>query len=328
MSSSRALSCDERASALFCASTTGSGCAPARITRRAMTSAPAASAGEQQQDRWQQHGRQTWRPCISCALHIAIRLRCERNGERYARESPISQGLALTRPPISVLDRAPGLKSRHGVPRHPHHSRQAAAAEIRAGEGHRQPTSARWSTTCSRRCTTRPASGSPPSRSACRSASSPWTSPRRTSRPSRRSSSIRRSSGRRTRRRPTRKAACRSRNITRRSSGRRACRVKYLDLDGKPQEIEADGLLATCLQHEIDHLNGVLFIDHISKLKRDMVLKKFKKAAKHGKPSSRSPTTTSLRIILDDARIRGARAASSRRRPDLIVAIDRCAATR
>ena len=57
-------------------------------------------------------------------------------------------------------------------------------------------------------------------------------------------------------------------------------KVKYLDLDGKPQEIAADGLLATCLQHEIDHLNGVLFIDHISKLKRDRVIKKFTKAAK------------------------------------------------
>jgi peptide deformylase len=62
----------------------------------------------------------------------------------------------------------------------------------------------------------------------------------------------------------------------------KAVKVKFLDLDGKPQEIEADGLLATCLQHEIDHLNGVLFIDHISKLKRDMVMKKFKKAAKRG----------------------------------------------
>ena len=61
-------------------------------------------------------------------------------------------------------------------------------------------------------------------------------------------------------------------------------KVKYLDLDGKPQEIEADGLLATCLQHEIDHLNGVLFIDHISKLKRDIVIKKFTKAAKRGEP--------------------------------------------
>jgi peptide deformylase len=60
----------------------------------------------------------------------------------------------------------------------------------------------------------------------------------------------------------------------------KSVRVKYLDLDLKPQEIEADGLLATCLQHEIDHTDGVLFIDHISKLKRDMVVKKFKKAAK------------------------------------------------
>jgi peptide deformylase len=60
----------------------------------------------------------------------------------------------------------------------------------------------------------------------------------------------------------------------------KAVKVKYLDLDLKPQEIEAEGLLATCLQHEIDHTNGVLFIDHISKLKRDMVVKKFKKAAK------------------------------------------------
>jgi peptide deformylase len=59
-------------------------------------------------------------------------------------------------------------------------------------------------------------------------------------------------------------------------------KVKYLDLDSKEQELEADGLLATCLQHEIDHINGVLFIDHISKLKRDMVMKKFTKAAKKG----------------------------------------------
>jgi peptide deformylase len=57
-------------------------------------------------------------------------------------------------------------------------------------------------------------------------------------------------------------------------------KVKYLDLDGNAREIEASGLLATCLQHEIDHTNGVLFIDHISKLKRDRVLKKFAKAAK------------------------------------------------
>jgi len=59
-----------------------------------------------------------------------------------------------------------------------------------------------------------------------------------------------------------------------------AVKVKYLDLAGKKREIDAKGLLATCLQHEIDHINGVLFIDHLSKLKRDRVIKKFTKAAK------------------------------------------------
>ncbi len=57
-------------------------------------------------------------------------------------------------------------------------------------------------------------------------------------------------------------------------------KVKYLDRDGSAHEVDANGLLSTCLQHEIDHLNGVLFIDHISKLKRDRVIKKFTKAAK------------------------------------------------
>ncbi|MGP0090370.1 MAG: peptide deformylase [Xanthobacteraceae bacterium] len=57
-------------------------------------------------------------------------------------------------------------------------------------------------------------------------------------------------------------------------------KVTYLDLEWNAQEVEAKGLLATCLQHEIDHLNGVLFIDHLSKLKRDRVIKKFTKAAK------------------------------------------------
>jgi peptide deformylase len=57
-------------------------------------------------------------------------------------------------------------------------------------------------------------------------------------------------------------------------------RVKFLDVTGAEQELEASGLMATCLQHEIDHLDGVLFIDHISKLKRDRVVKKFAKAAK------------------------------------------------
>jgi peptide deformylase len=56
--------------------------------------------------------------------------------------------------------------------------------------------------------------------------------------------------------------------------------VKHLGRDGQEHVLEADGLLATCLQHEIDHLNGVLFIDHISRLKRDMVIRKFTKASK------------------------------------------------
>ena len=55
------------------------------------------------------------------------------------------------------------------------------------------------------------------------------------------------------------------------------CRVKYLDYDGKEQILEAEGLIATCIQHEMDHLEGVLFIDHLSRLKRGRVLKKLKK---------------------------------------------------
>ncbi|RTL53649.1 MAG: peptide deformylase [Bradyrhizobiaceae bacterium] len=57
-------------------------------------------------------------------------------------------------------------------------------------------------------------------------------------------------------------------------------RVRFMDLEGKIHEEDAEGLYATCIQHEIDHLNGVLFIDYLSKLKREMVVKKFKKAAK------------------------------------------------
>jgi peptide deformylase len=60
-------------------------------------------------------------------------------------------------------------------------------------------------------------------------------------------------------------------------------KVRYLDRTGEAMEIHANGVMATCLQHEIDHLNGVLFIDHISKLKRDRVIKKFLKADKLGK---------------------------------------------
>ncbi|WP_267393017.1 MULTISPECIES: peptide deformylase [unclassified Sphingomonas] len=60
------------------------------------------------------------------------------------------------------------------------------------------------------------------------------------------------------------------------------CRVKWLDEQGEAHERELDGLLATCMQHEIDHLNGVLFIDHVSRLKRDMLLKKLAKTRKAG----------------------------------------------
>lgn len=57
-------------------------------------------------------------------------------------------------------------------------------------------------------------------------------------------------------------------------------RVKYLDYYGKPQVLECDGLLATCVQHEIDHLNGVVFIDRVPRIKRDMIMNKLRKAKK------------------------------------------------
>ena len=63
-------------------------------------------------------------------------------------------------------------------------------------------------------------------------------------------------------------------------------RVKYVDRDGRAQELTAEGLLSTVLQHEIDHLDGVLFIDYLSKLKRDRVIKKFIKIARHAGDSS------------------------------------------
>ena len=58
------------------------------------------------------------------------------------------------------------------------------------------------------------------------------------------------------------------------------CKINFLDYEGKEKEINADGLLATCIQHEIDHLNGILFIDHLSKLKKDLIIKKTKKQKK------------------------------------------------
>ena len=56
-----------------------------------------------------------------------------------------------------------------------------------------------------------------------------------------------------------------------------SCEVEYLDYDGKKQLIEADGLLATCIQHEMDHLEGILFIDYLSKLKKSIIIKKLSK---------------------------------------------------
>ncbi len=61
--------------------------------------------------------------------------------------------------------------------------------------------------------------------------------------------------------------------------------VDYIDRDGHAQQVVAEGLFATCLQHEIDHLDGVLFIDYISKLKRDIVVRRFRKLAKDRPPS-------------------------------------------
>ena len=57
-------------------------------------------------------------------------------------------------------------------------------------------------------------------------------------------------------------------------------RARYRDIDGTMQEMEADGLLAACIQHEIDHLNGVLFIDHLSRLKKNMIWKRILKSAR------------------------------------------------
>ena len=59
-----------------------------------------------------------------------------------------------------------------------------------------------------------------------------------------------------------------------------ACRVQFLDYDGQKQEVECEGLLATCIQHEMDHLNGIVFLDHLSRLKRDRIVSKMRKLNK------------------------------------------------
>ena len=61
--------------------------------------------------------------------------------------------------------------------------------------------------------------------------------------------------------------------------------VTYLDYDGNEKSEDIDGMLATCLQHEMDHLNGILFIDHLSKLKRDMILRKLQKLRRQQVPA-------------------------------------------
>ena len=58
------------------------------------------------------------------------------------------------------------------------------------------------------------------------------------------------------------------------------CHLKYIDFNGKEKELKTDGLLSTCIQHEVDHLNGILFIDYLSKLKKDMIIKKLVKHKK------------------------------------------------
>ena len=76
-----------------------------------------------------------------------------------------------------------------------------------------------------------------------------------------------------------------------------ACGVRYLDRDNQVREIEAEGILATCIQHEMDHLEGLLFVDHISALKRNMILRRLSKQKKTDKsdvwvPKLRPPGAT------------------------------------
>ena len=68
-----------------------------------------------------------------------------------------------------------------------------------------------------------------------------------------------------------------------------AVRVRYLDQENEIREIEADGILGTCVQHEMDHLEGILFVDHLTALKRNMILRKLLKAKKSAKSEERRP---------------------------------------
>ncbi len=71
-----------------------------------------------------------------------------------------------------------------------------------------------------------------------------------------------------------------------------ACRIRYLDRDNEVRELEAEGLLATCVQHEMDHLEGLLFVDHVSALKRNMILRKLTKQKKADKSDVWVPKLT------------------------------------
>lgn len=73
-----------------------------------------------------------------------------------------------------------------------------------------------------------------------------------------------------------------------------ACQVRFLDEQGQTQELEAEGLLAVCIQHEIDHLNGVLFVDHLSALKRNMLMRKLAKQQSSKKKKSDHGTSSKV----------------------------------
>ena len=80
-------------------------------------------------------------------------------------------------------------------------------------------------------------------------------------------------------------------------------RVRYLDHEGEIRELDAEGLLATCIQHEMDHLEGILFVDHLSALKRNMILRKLIKAKKAGKPPAPAAAAKAMRrILVENAR--------------------------
>ena len=229
----------------------------------------------------------------SCSARAAVRARWT---GRARRRPPRRR--ASTRPPGSSAATTPTCRAarvseaRHAAPRTARHragrpiarggsrvlrfvsngdSRDPAlpgpapARGGQAGDGGRRTRSGSSSTTWPRPCTRRPASGSRPRRSACRSGSSSSTSRPRTSRATSASSSTRRSSRRRGTQ--TWNEGCLSfPGVQRGDRARRArCRSARSTAKGKPFELEAEGLLAVAIQHENDHLQGVLMIDKLSR---------------------------------------------------------------